>query len=61
MFELGNFVFYSELLPLEAGDGFVVGSEAGTFETESLFETSVLRTKLFDTVLRRHGTSFGKR
>jgi hypothetical protein len=61
MLELGDFVFYSELLSLEASDGFVVGSGAGDFETEGLFEVAVLSTEFFDTVLRRHGTSFCKR
>jgi hypothetical protein len=57
MLELGDFVFYSQLLPLQIGHNVEIGEWSVDFLIESAFEAAMLGTKLFDTVLRRHSTS----
>lgn len=57
MLELNYFVFYSQLLPLQIGDDVEVGEWSVDFLIESVFQPTMLGTKLFDTVLRRHSTS----
>ena len=57
MLELGYFVFYSQLLPLQIGHDVDVGEWSVDFLIESVFQAAMLGTKLFDTVLRRHSTS----
>jgi hypothetical protein len=57
MLELGYAVFYSQLLALQVGNDVEVGQGSVDFLIESGFEALMLSTKLFDTVLRRHGTS----
>ena len=57
MLELNYFVFYSEFLPLQISDNVEVGERSVDFLIESVFQATMLDTKLFDTVLRRHSTS----
>ena len=57
MLELGYFVFYSEFLPLDVGDGVEIGKGAVYFAIERIVQATMLGTKLIDTVLRRHSTS----
>jgi hypothetical protein len=57
MFELGYLVFDSKLLPLDIADDVQVGQRSVDFLIESVFQATMLGPKLFDTVLRRHGTS----
>lgn len=57
MFEFGYFVFDSKLLPLQAGYDIDVGERSVDFLIESAFQHTMLGPKLFDTVLRLHGTS----
>jgi hypothetical protein len=61
MLKLNYFVFYSQLLPLQIGHDVEVGEWSVDFLIESVFQAAMLGTKLFDTVLRRHGTSCASR
>jgi hypothetical protein len=57
MLELGYSVFDPQLLSLQVGDDIEVGKRSVDFLIESAFQAAMLGTKLFDMVLRRHGTS----
>ena len=49
--ELSDFVFYSQLLPLQIGNDVKVREWSMDFLIESVFQPTMLGTKLFDTVL----------
>jgi len=61
MLEQRYLVFYSQLLSLQVGHDVQVGERSVDFIIESVFQAAMLGTKLFDTVLRRHGTSCATR
>jgi hypothetical protein len=60
MFELDDFVFYSELLAFQIGDCVKVWRGPTDFLTQDLLQVAMLGPELFDTLLRRHSTSCGK-
>jgi len=57
VFEFRYLVFNSKLLPLQIGNDVQIGQRAVDFLIEGTFKQTMLGPKLFDTVLRRHGTS----
>jgi hypothetical protein len=57
VFELGQFVFYSEFLSLQGGKGLDVGERSVAFAVDLDFKVAVTAAKHFDTIFQRHGSS----
>jgi hypothetical protein len=54
---VGEFVFYSEFLALQGGEGFDVGERSVAFAVDLVFKAAVTAAKLLDTIFQRHGSS----
>ena len=58
VFEVYDFVLYSELLPLEISDGVDIGERTADFLIDGLLQAAMTGPKRLDTILQRHGSSY---
>jgi hypothetical protein len=58
VFEVEDFVFYSELLALQVGEGFNIGHRSTDLLIDGLLQGAVTGPEGLDTILQRHGSSY---
>jgi hypothetical protein len=58
VFEVEDFVFYSELLALQVSEGFDIGHRSADLLIDGLLQGAVTGPKGLDTILQRHGSSY---
>jgi len=58
VFEVEDFVFYSELLTLQVSEGFNIGHRSADLLIDGLLQGAVTGPEGLDTILQRHGSSY---